>query len=94
MNRIDSAADRLDAALKRLEAALETHLSRAADPDAARAEIDALIEDRANLAAELDSALAREKELQALADEASEALGHAIREVRAALEPGDEPPHG
>jgi uncharacterized protein (DUF3084 family) len=90
MNRIESAADRLDAALRRLEGALESYFSRTGDPNSLRAEIDALAGDRARLAAELDSALAREQELQALADEASEALGLAIREVRAALKPEDE----
>ena len=84
---MDSAATRLDAALKRLEVALEAHVTRAGDPAALRAEIAALVEDRARLAEQLDTALARERELQALADEASEALGAAILEVRAALEP-------
>jgi hypothetical protein len=37
------------------------------------------------MAEELDASLSREKDLQALADEASEALGSAIAEVRAAL---------
>jgi hypothetical protein len=37
------------------------------------------------MAEELDASLSREEELQALADEASEALGAAIEEVRAAL---------
>ncbi|MFZ4685045.1 MAG: DUF4164 family protein [Hyphomonadaceae bacterium] len=41
--------------------------------------------DRARLASDLDVAKAREKELQRLADEASEALGAAISEVREAL---------
>jgi hypothetical protein len=50
-----------------------------------RAELAALAEDRARMAEELDGSLAREEELQALADEASEALGAAIEEVRAAL---------
>lgn len=87
MNDMDSAATRLDAALKRLEVALEAHLTRAGDPAALKAEITALVEDRARLAEELDSALAREQELQILADGASEALGAAILEVRAALGP-------
>ena len=94
MNEMDSAATRLDAALKRLEGALEAHLTRAGDPAALRAEIAALAADRSSLAEELDEALGREQELQALADEASGALGAAILEVRAALsdeeqEPGD-----
>lgn len=90
MNDMDSAATRLDAALKRLEVALEAHLTRAGDPAALRAEIVALVEDRARLAEELDSVLAREQELQTLADEASDALGAAILEVRAALSPMEE----
>lgn len=85
MTDLDPAAARLDAALKRLEAALEAHLLRAGNPVALRAEIAALATDRANLAEALDQSLAREQELQALADEASLALGSAIEEVRAAL---------
>ena len=54
-----------------------------------RAELAALVEDRARMAEELDASLAREEELQSLADEASEALGAAIEEVRAALGNGD-----
>lgn len=92
MNDMDSAATRLDAALKRLEVALGAHLTRAGDPAALRAEIAALAEDRSRLAEELDEALAREQTLQALADEASEALGAAIQEVRAALGPEAEEP--
>ncbi|PKP80930.1 MAG: hypothetical protein CVT79_13005 [Alphaproteobacteria bacterium HGW-Alphaproteobacteria-18] len=92
MNEMDSAAIRLDAALKRLEVALEAHLTRAGDPAALRAEIFALAQDRSRLAQELDEALAREQELQALADEASEALSAAILEVRAALGPEDKEP--
>ncbi|MGE6696686.1 DUF4164 family protein [Hyphomonas sp. NPDC076900] len=90
MNDMDSAATRLDAALKRLEVALEAHLTRAGDPAALKAEIAALVEDRARLAEELDRTLAREQELQTLADEASDALGAAILEVRAALSPEEE----
>jgi hypothetical protein len=85
MTELEPAAERLDAALKRLEAALEAHLLRVGNPAALRAEISALVTDREKLAAELDMALSRERELQALADEASLALGSAIEEVRAAL---------
>ena len=85
MTELEPAAARLDAALKRLEAALEAHLLRAGNPAALRAEITALVTDRVNLAEALDQSLAREQELQALADEASLALGSAIEEVRAAL---------
>lgn len=86
MMTLDQATEKLDAALKRLEGTLDGVFERAGDPDIARREVAALNQDRANLAEELDAALAREKELQLLADEASVALGSAIAEVRAALE--------
>ena len=85
MSVIDSAANRLDKALNRLEGAVETLFDRSGDPTLLRQELAAMIDDRARLAEQLDESLAREKELQALADEASEALGAAIAEVRAAL---------
>lgn len=91
MNAMDSAAARLDAALNRLEVALEAHLARAGNPALLKEEIALLALDRAKLVEELADALARETELQALADEASDALGSAIREVRAVLGPeGDD----
>ena len=86
MSDIDQETRRLDAALKRLEGAVDALLARTGDPDVVAAEIAALVSDRERLAEELDSSLAREKELQALADEASTALGAAIEEVRAALD--------
>lgn len=86
MTNLDHAAARLDAALKRLEGNLEAVFDRAGDPGLVRREVEALTRDRARLAEELDASLARENELQALADEASTALGAAIAEVRAALE--------
>jgi hypothetical protein len=85
MTELEPAAERLDAALKRLEAALEAHLLRVGNPAALRSEISALIADREQLAAALDLSLARERELQALADEASLALGAAIEDVGAAI---------
>ena len=85
MDKVTSAADRLDAALSRLEGALDSLFERAGDPGVVRKELSAMIADRARLADELDASLARERQLQALADEASEALGSAIEEVRAAL---------
>ncbi len=85
MDAIDPAARRLDAALRRLEAALEAHLSKAADAGTLREEIAALVEDRARLADALDTSQARAAELEALADQASTALGDAIAEVRDAL---------
>lgn len=85
MSSIDDASGALDAALKRLEGVLDTVLERAGDPVLKARELDALVIDRARLAEELDASMAREKELQGLADEASAALGSAIEEVRAAL---------
>ncbi|GAB5458595.1 MAG: hypothetical protein Hens3KO_16250 [Henriciella sp.] len=82
---IENSAKRLDQALARLEGAVDGLFERSGDPVLARKELAAMVEDRAYLAQQLDDALAREKELQALADEASEALGAAISEVRAAL---------
>ncbi|MEE2877888.1 MAG: DUF4164 family protein [Pseudomonadota bacterium] len=85
MDKVTSAADRLDTALSRLEGALESLFERAGDPGVVRRELEAMLADRARLAEELDASLARERQLQSLADEASEALGAAIEEVRAAL---------
>lgn len=85
MSVIESAAHRLDQALRRLEGAVDGLFERSGDPVLLRQELTAMMEDRAQLAEQLDASLAREKELQALADEASEALGSAIAEVRAAL---------
>ena len=90
MSEIDPAIERLDAALQRLEGAIDTLLSRAGEPEVVKAELAALQADRERLAGELDEALAREHALQGLADEASAALGSAINEVRAALDPDEE----
>lgn len=86
MTGINELAKTLDAALKRLESNMEVVFDRVGDPGVIRREVEALTEDRGRLAEELDASLAREKELQTLADEASVALGSAIAEVRAALE--------
>jgi hypothetical protein len=84
MNPGDSA---LDVAAKRLETALhvlEQRLSRRLKE--ASAEAGGLFDqDRAKLAAELDAARARERELEEAGAQASEALGRAIQEIRAAL---------
>jgi division protein CdvB (Snf7/Vps24/ESCRT-III family) len=85
MEKLNSATDQLDAALSRLEGAIESLFERAGDPGVVRRELAAMAQDRANLAEELDASMAREKQLQKLADEASAALGSAIDEVRAAL---------
>lgn len=85
MDEMKKSTEMLDAALARLETALDGLLDTSGDPTATAREVEALNKDRANLAEELDAALARERELQELADEASEALGTAIEEVRSAL---------
>lgn len=85
MDKFNSATQELETALTHLEEALEGLFENAGDPAVARRELSAMIADRARLAEELDQSIARQKELQALADEASAALGSAIEEVRAAL---------
>ena len=85
MSVIEAAATRLDKALSRLESAVDGLFERSGNPSLLRQELSVMMEDRARLADQLDESLAREKELQSLADEASEALGAAISEVRAAL---------
>lgn len=78
LQQLEAAIDRLEGRLDGLFDRLESHRSR-------EREADALRMDRARLAGDLDAAKARERELQRLADEASEALGAAISEVREAL---------
>ncbi|MEM0984975.1 MAG: DUF4164 family protein [Pseudomonadota bacterium] len=82
---MDEAVQKLDAALERLDRALDTLFEQAGDPALMRRELQIMGDDRARLADDLDAALAREADLQALADEASTALGSAIEEVKAAL---------
>ena len=85
MSVIEPAATRLDEALRRLDGAVDRLFEQSGDPVLLRQELTAMMQDRTRLAEQLDESLAREKELQTLADEASEALGSAIAEVRAAL---------
>jgi hypothetical protein len=80
-----SAIRRLEAAIARLEGRLDGLFERLEGQKSREREADALRVDRARLAGDLDAARARERELQRLADEASEALGAAISEVREAL---------
>lgn len=82
---MDEAVRRLEAAIDRLEGRLDGLFERVEANRAHEREAEALRVDRARLASDLDSARARERELQRLADEASEALGAAISEVREAL---------
>ena len=85
MASVTASAAQLDQALGRLERAVDSLFEKSGNIGLMRKELAVMVEDRARLAAELDAALGREEELQALADEASEALGSAIAEVRAAL---------
>ena len=82
---IDVALKRLESAIDRLEGRLDGLFERLDGHRGHQKEAEALRKDRARLASDLDVAKAREKELQRLADEASEALGAAISEVREAL---------
>ena len=85
MDELKISTKKLDEALERLETVIDGLLERSANPAATAREVELLNQDRARLGDELDAVLAREKELQSLADEASEALGSAINEVRAAI---------
>ena len=85
MDELKKSTKKLDEALERLETVIDGLLERSSNPAATAREVHLLNQDRAKLGDELDAALAREKELQSLADAASEALGTAINEVRAAL---------
>jgi cell shape-determining protein MreC len=82
---MSEALRRLEAAIDRLEGRLDGLFDRLESNRAHEREAEALRIDRARLASDLDSARSRERELQRLADEASEALGAAISEVREAL---------
>lgn len=82
---LQAAADRLATAIERLEVRIDGLFEQLETGGAAAGEAAALKMDRARLARDLDAARARERELQRLADEASEALGAAISEVRDAL---------
>mgnify|MGYP000134308205 FL=1 len=82
---MDAALHQLEAAIDRLEGRLDGLFERIEGHRSKDREAEALRIDRARLAGDLDAAKARERELQRLADEASEALGAAISEVREAL---------
>ena len=85
MSSVTASAAQLDEALDRLERAVDSLFEQSGNIGLMRKELTAMVEDRERLAAELDASRAREAELQSLADEASEALGSAIAEGRAAL---------
>jgi hypothetical protein len=75
---LELAARRLEQAVHLLEQRLAQRLKAATDGGL-------FDQDRARLAAELDESRARERELEAAGLEASQALGKAILEIRAAL---------
>ena len=75
---LDLAARRLESAIHVLEQRLGQKLREAG--------AGGLFEqDRSDLAAQLDQAKSRERELEEAGAQASEALGRAIQEIRAAL---------
>lgn len=85
MNELRQAVEELESALKRLEDSVDTLADPRSSGRVMQAEAEALRRDRAKLAEDLDASRARERELEALADEASKALGVAIAEVKAAM---------
>lgn len=85
MNELRQAVEELESALKRLENGVDLLTDPRSSGRLFQAEAEALRRDRAKLAEDLDASRAREKELEALADEASKALGIAIAEVKAAM---------
>jgi len=87
MVREPNGESALELAAKRLERAISQLEHRLADRAArAGAAADGLLDhDRSKLAAELDSARARERELEEAGAAASAALGRAIAEIRSAL---------
>jgi hypothetical protein len=79
---VEAAARRLERALALLEGRIKA-LAAQAEGGGAGGLFD---HDRSQLAAELDSARARERELETAGAEASQALGRAIEGIRSALE--------
>ena len=77
---LDVAIHRLDRALGQLELRLD-----ALTNEVATANTDLFDQDRAKLAAELDACRSRSRELEIAGALASQALGRAIADVRAAL---------
>ena len=77
---LDEAARRLDHALARLEVRMTALAGQAENANGGLFD-----EDRSQLAAELDAARGRERELETAGQAASQALGRAITQIRAAL---------
>ena len=86
MMRDASGDSPLDEAVKRLELAITALEQRLSQLTASASASDPATEaDRIRLADELEQARVRERELEAAGAQASEALGRAIAEIRAAL---------
>ncbi|HEY1415925.1 MAG TPA: DUF4164 family protein [Caulobacteraceae bacterium] len=81
--RMEAAVQRLDRALTMLEQRLAKRLAEAGAQAG-----DLFDQDRTKLASDLDSARARERELEEAAAQASEALARAASELRSQLEGG------
>ncbi len=77
---LDVAIRRLDRAVGQLELRLAAMMSEVGQANASLFE-----QDRAKLAAELDACRGRERELEIAGALASQALGQAIAEIKAAL---------
>jgi len=77
---LDAAILRLERAVSQLELRMGSLLAEAEGANGGLFD-----QDRAKLAAELDAARGRERELQAAGALASQALGRAIADIRAAL---------
>lgn len=88
MTREPGSEDGLEQAARRLERAAQMLEQRLSQLNGAAEAGGLFDQDRAKLAAELDASKARERELADAGRQASEALGRAIAEIRAAL--GDE----
>jgi len=82
---LEAAARRLDRAVALLESRVN-ELAGRVDGGGSNGLFDF---DRSKLASELDSARARERELEAAGLEASQALGKAIEGIRRALDHGE-----
>jgi ElaB/YqjD/DUF883 family membrane-anchored ribosome-binding protein len=77
---LDTAIQRLDRAVTQLEVRLDVLIAEAGSGNG-----ELFDQDRAKLAAELDTARARERDLEEAGSQASAALGRAIADIRAAL---------
>jgi hypothetical protein len=77
---LDVAIHRLDRALAQIELRMGSLVSEAENRNASLFD-----EDRAKLAAELDASRSRERELEIAGALASQALGRAIADIKAAL---------